>query len=243
MHIAAVSDLHGVMFKPENMPTADVLCICGDIVPLEYQNDPISSVSWFNLEFVPWVDSLPYEKVIFIGGNHDFFLEHIMWSDTHKELSGNAILKRLLPGINKSKHSKLVYLFDSSYTYKGVKFYGCPWISDLSNWAFYKPETELEKRWKMIQSNVDVLMTHMPPMLNDCGAVLRPAYFGAYSNYGSQSLANAILEKSPKYAICGHVHSGNHIPYKCENTTCVNVSLLDEEYRPYYRIFEFDIEK
>ena len=77
MRVAAISDIHGFLDNPRNMPEGDVLCICGDIVPLEFQVDTVRSISWFCLEFVPWVESLPYKKVLLLAGNHDFFLEEI----------------------------------------------------------------------------------------------------------------------------------------------------------------------
>ena len=35
MKFTAISDLHG--YLPKDLPSGDVLCICGDIVPLDYR--------------------------------------------------------------------------------------------------------------------------------------------------------------------------------------------------------------
>ncbi len=69
MKIIAISDLHGYLPK---ISECDVVCICGDIIPLQYQNDTIKSISWFLLDFVPWANSINCDKVIFIAGNHKF---------------------------------------------------------------------------------------------------------------------------------------------------------------------------
>ena len=248
MKIAAISDLHGLL--PKDLPDGDVLCICGDIVPLEYQNDSYQSVAWFALEFVPWTDSLPYKKVILVAGNHDFFLETL-----HKKLinvpevdgfsefkwrSPSDVLKRLLPGLNKSKH-KLVYLCDNSVEIEGKTFYGTPYIADLERWAFYRDKDNLKSLFAKIPKKCDVLLTHMPPRVPGMGEVLQKGRFNTGANYGSEELAEAIAQRSIKYALCGHVHSGCHQPQELNGTTYANVSIKDENYKENYYPFVFEL--
>lgn len=229
-----MSDLHGFLYKSEDVPECDVVCICGDFVPLDYQNDDVASIAWFCLEFVPWTDKLRCKKVLFIAGNHEFYLEHIMLGPIREDGSrkcrtSSEVLKKLLPGINKGKH-KLVYLRDSSFEFEGKRFYGTPWISDLENWAFYAPEETLNDHWKQIPKQLDVLLTHLPPNINDCGTVLQKGY-GYGNNYGSDSLKEALMERNIKYAFCGHVHSGNHSLYEYKPGCFIqNVSVKDEDY-------------
>ena len=235
MRIVAMSDLHGFLYKPENVPECDVVCICGDTVPLDYQDDDVASIAWFCLEFVPWTDKLPCKKVVFIAGNHDFYLEHIMLGPiredgTRKCRTASEVLKKLLPGNNKGKH-KLVYLRDSSFEFEGKRFYGTPWISDLKRWAFYSDEDGLKDHWNQIPKKLDVLLTHMPPNINDCGTVLQKGTFNNGANYGSDSLKDALLERDIKYTFCGHVHSGNHSLYEYKPGCFIsNVSVKDEDY-------------
>ncbi len=118
MKITAISDLHG--FLPKDLPGGDVLCICGDIVPLDFQDNFAQSVAWFALDFNAWACGLPYGKVVFIGCNHDFFLGELTASHRPSE-----VLKQLLPGTHRSKR-KLVYLCDNSVEIGGVRFYGTP---------------------------------------------------------------------------------------------------------------------
>lgn len=241
LHCCAVSDLHG--YLPKETPNCDVMFCCGDIVPLEYQSDTIKSVSWFLLEFVPWVDSLPCKKFVFIGGNHDFFLEALACSDNMQIVtrSANDVMKRLLVGNHKGRHNKLVYLMDNSYEYEGYKFYGTPWIEDLSRWAFYKNEEEIKCIYNNIPKQCDVLLTHMPPITNDCGMVRQHGCFNTFAQYGSQALAEAIVDRNIRWSLCGHVHSGNHVPELIGGTNYVNVSIKDEDYKVGYPIFEFDL--
>ena len=74
MKICGISDIHGdlsVKIQP-----CDVLCICGDIVPLEVQVNSKKSKRWLKELFIPWCSKQPCKKVLVVGGNHDFFLWH-----------------------------------------------------------------------------------------------------------------------------------------------------------------------
>lgn len=246
MKIAAISDLHGHLIPADEMPEADVLCICGDIVPLNYQRSLVRSVSWFAFEFVPWVDSLPYEKVFFVGGNHDFFLEDIMYGKDRNRQStymndADDVLSTLMPDAIRVKHKKLVYLCDNIFIYKGVKFYGSPWISALEKWAFYKTDEDLAKVWESIPYKVDVLITHMPSSMASTGTVLQHGAYNMMASYGSEVLTEAIQKRKIKYAICGHVHSGNHNPEKIDYTVYANVSIKDENYKLSYEPLVFEV--
>lgn len=245
MKIVSMSDLHGYLPKPEDVPACDVVCICGDIVPLEYQNDDVASIAWFCLEFVPWSDKLDCKKVIFIAGNHDKFLEHIMLGPirddgSRKCRTASEVLKKLLPGNNKGKH-KLIYLRDNSVEVEGKVFYGTPWIQDLRNWAFYNDDIGLESMFSNIPKKLDVLLTHQPPRIGNMGTVLQKGF--SYGNdYGSDILYGKMLERNIRYTFCGHVHSGNHILFEYKpNCFVQNVSIKDEDYRvqtQYYEIIE-----
>lgn len=238
MKIVALSDIHGHLPNPKTFPECDVVCVCGDIVPLEYQNNTVQSSTWFVLEFNDWANKIPCKNVIFIAGNHDFFLERI--SDKGL-VTPKDVMKTLFPGNLYSK-TKLIYLCDNSVTIDGVKFYGTPWIADLPNWAFFKNEEDLTDAYDKIPKKVDVLLTHMPSILGDTGFVMQPG-FNMYRQFGSEYLAKVILERDIKYALCGHVHSGSHTPYEIKEGGCkvVNVSLKDENYRVNYNVFEFEL--
>ena len=234
MKFTAISDLHG--YLPEDLPGGDVLCICGDIVPLDYQSDFAQSVAWFCLDFAPWANSQPYRKVVFIGGNHDFFLAEL--SERHRP---SSVLKHLLPGSHKGQ-SKLIYLCDNSIEIDGVRVYGTPWIADLARWAFYKAEDELVDIYGRIPQKCDILLTHMPPLACDVGRVLQHGCFNTLAEYGSKTLADTIVDKDIKYALCGHVHSGNHKPEPFGGVRNVlNVSIKDENYMATYNAFSFEL--
>lgn len=233
MIVVGASDLHG--YLPKEMPDGQVLCLAGDTWPLDYQRDLVQSVAWFCLEFLPWADNLPYEKIILVGGNHDFLLAQLS-----KNYNPSEVLKKLLPGNNKAQHN-IIYLCDNSVEIEGKRIYGTPWISDLSNWAFYKSHEDLANTFDRIPKKLDVLVSHMPPRFGNSGVVLQKDVFNTGANYGSQELAEAIDRRNIKWAIHGHVHSGEHNPIEQSNTMCANVSLKDENYVVNYEPLVFEI--
>lgn len=249
MHCVAISDIHGFLEKPSKMPNGDVLCICGDIVPLEYQSSYERSIAWFLLEFVPWTDKLPYKKVIVVAGNHDFFFERLhkkgysLEYDKEKDCtvehytwrSPSDVLKCLLPGNNKAKH-KLTYLCDNSIEIEGIVFYGSPWVN-LRGWAFHQNSEGIRDKFSKIPKRCDVILTHTPPKFAGLGQV-----HSYLNDYGSQELADMLAERQFKYALCGHVHSGQHSVVCQQDKHYANVSIKDEDYSPTYFPLEFDVE-
>lgn len=241
-----ISDIHGDL--PE-LPECDVVCCAGDISPLDYQGDQTSMVSWFCLVFLPWVESLPCKKFILVAGNHDFFLQNIHRrlideSDGYRRYtwrSASDVMKKILPGNLRSKYNKLVYLCDSSYEYEGHRFYGTPWIRDLDRWAFYLDNDSLMEKYNNIPKRCDVIITHMPPKIEGLGEVIQGGQFNTGANYGSPELADVLKTRDFKYALCGHVHSGQHLPVELDGKQLVNVSLKNENYDLMYYPFEFEI--
>ena len=233
MKIAALSDIHGNLVPPDEIGECDVVCICGDICPLDYQRNFAKCISWFCLDFLPWTNKLNCDKVIFIAGNHDFFLEQL-YHEKRRGRTPTEVLKCLLVGNHKSQ-SKLIYLQDNSYEYKGVKFYGTPWIKNLPGWAFNLTEEELQNNFSYIPHNVDVLLTHQASTFGNTGTSLQLISSNKPCDFGSIELTEATKVRNIKYSLCGHIHSGNHEPFIYNNTTYMNVSLLDEDYKIAYK--------
>lgn len=232
MKIVALSDTHGDLLQ--DLPTADVYCICGDIMPLDIQRDFLKSVVWLTAEFFPWCQQLPCDKVFLVAGNHDFVFEKLM-DDGH----GNHRKARQVMQIFQQPNDKITYLENNEKLYMGVKFYGSPWCPDLANWAFFKDSDELKKEFRKIQGDVDVLLTHCPPRIEDYGTVLEGWGYGR--NYGCQELADRLQAVHPKLHIFGHVHSGLHEPKEINGTTFCNVSVKNENYQTVFYPREFEI--
>lgn len=227
MKITALSDIHGDLIY--NIPECDVVCICGDIVPVYIQRNDAKCLNWFIEEFIPWTNKLKCDKVIIIAGNHDFVFNN----KTEDEI--NKIFN----------NTKIVYLFDTTYTYKGINFYGTPWCQSLKNWAFYAEDDEIVDLFNKIPENTDVLLTHMPPNEFEKG-VVNELCFNYGRNFGSNQLKRAIYNKldcsKTRYILSGHIHSGNHDDsiYN-DKLHFVNVSIKDEQYNINYYPFVFNL--
>ena len=147
MKIVGISDMHGV-YEGFTIPKADILCICGDIIPLKYQRDIELSDDWFNNDFIQWCCKQPVKQIYLIGGNHDKFLENRKY-----------VIDQYLMG------TKINYLDNSSCEYtdddgKIYTIFGSPDCHIFGNWSFmYKPNIELE-HFRKIPKNCDILLTH-----------------------------------------------------------------------------------
>lgn len=237
MKIVAISDIHGHLCN--NIPKCDVLCICGDILPLQVQRNVVKSVSWLCQDFKPWAESLPCKHVIFIAGNHDFVFE------TLGPKAGRRPHEVMLEIFGEShlKNSKLIYLRDESAIIDGVKFYGTPWCPELRNWAFYKSQSELIDIYNGIPNNTDILLTHCPPKIGKVGIVLQEG-INYMRDFGSAELAAVLIDKPfISWVLSGHIHSGDHEVTKYGLTNIVNVSIKDENYNVNYKPYEFEFNK
>lgn len=231
MKVIGISDIHGHL--PE-LPSCDVVCISGDIVPLNIQRNFAASWVWLLNNFTDWANNLDCKHVVIIAGNHDF-----IFSECSKLGQDMSVLWKDSP--------KIHYLQDTSIEIDGKLFYGTPWIPVLGGWAFYADSYQLEDLFSQIP-DCDVLLTHCPPMIGDAGKVLQSGYnYGR--DFGCEELRKAIKNKKINWVLSGHVHSGDHevTNYYCEpngtphEINIVNVSIKDEDYKVTYEPFEFEL--
>lgn len=222
MKIIAVSDLHGVLPK---IPEADLLLICGDIVPCMIQRNDKQSALWFSRQFTDWLNEIPVKHVAGIAGNHDFYLYN-RW------LKGDMT--------SPAASNKFTYLLDSACVIDGIKIFGTPWCAGLPNWAFDLNTHHPNDYFDKVIPECDILLTHMPPAFGALGIVHQPGW-NYMEDYSSVELRNAV-KPGTRYIFCGHVHSGKHALKEDPETKIkyANVSVLDEDYK--YRYWPLEIE-
>ena len=228
MKIVALSDLHGSL---PPLPECDVVVISGDIVPLEVERDGEESAAWLSTSFQRWCLDSPCKRVIFIGGNHDRLLEHLLGEYTIDEIVNGLFAEDC--------NHKIVLLHDSAYTFEGITFYGTPWCPDLIKWAFYGDDDLRRTKYQAIP-DCDVLLTHCPPKIGTQGVVLGKCRVSG-TDFGDPILAETLATKHIRWVISGHIHSGNHAVEMIGKTKCRNCSIKDEQYNVGYAPFEFEI--
>lgn len=214
MRVCCISDLHG--YYP-TLEEGDLLIIAGD-----FCKDAKSSSD--QLEFISWMKNQPYKKVIFVGGNHDTWLENLVH--------------------NFECLYKVTYLYDSGTEFEGFKIYGTPWTRKFQGMnpkcmAFTEDyDHELSEHWNGITSDVDILVTHCPPYGMFDSVAGEPV--------GSQSLLLKILDVKPMLHVFGHIHEEGGksctLTWQDRSSIFVNASHVDFQYQPRNKPFYIDLE-
>src|SRR5262249_18296350 len=171
MRIVCVSDTHGYHTLTE-VPDGDVLVHAGDLC----RHGGLEDVE----EFDRWLGTLPHKHKVVICGNHDWCFQE-------------------RPAEARARITNAIYLEDSGCEIAGLKFYGTPWTPLFHDWAFMKPDAELDEKWALIPPRLDVLITHGPPHgIWDMTARREHA--------GSSSLLSRVYELQPRLHVFGHIH-------------------------------------
>lgn len=155
-----------------------------------------------------WFGKQKAKHKIFVAGNHDRELEQIGKYKT-KELFTNVI-----------------YLENDLVEVEGLKIYGSPFSPEFNHWSFmYQRCGKTAKRiWEKIPENLDILVTHCPPY-----GILDRNYTD--ERCGCEVLVRELFDKRPKYHFFGHIHGYGETIETQEDTTFINCSVLNEEYK------------
>lgn len=227
MKICAFSDMHGqINFKVE---PCDIVLIGGDIIPLKIQNYTVESEEWFKTVFIPWCNDLPCEKVVFIAGNHDFFLMR------HPDRM-RLMLK---------DQDKIAYLDGEIFEYKGKVIFGTPWCKPFGRWAFMESYEEQDKRYARyleIIGKVDIVLSHDAPYGVSDIILQKDCWWADGTHIGNQSLKKFLEAAKPTLNIHGHLHTTNHNVEKLGDTDVYCVSILDENYEMVYEPLYIELE-
>ena len=220
--IVAISDMHGKLPKPKDMPTGDILLIAGDITPSFDHSIEFQKI-WLDSAFRYWLNQLPYKHIIGVYGNHDFVGEQNPY----------GVEKLNLP---------CKFLTDEEITVEGLRIYGTPHQPYFFGWAFNLYEPELKEKWDLIPQGIDILVSHGPP--EGYGDLAEDHETpGNIIHVGSPSLTLKIEEIKPKLVVYGHIHSsyGEYVNPNCPNTILANVSYVNEKYNPAYDPMTFEL--
>lgn len=233
----AFSDGHGNL--PVITDEFDILVIAGDITPAQWGfYNPRIQKDWLLDEFKQWVENLPFKnawsKVILVPGNHDCLFENLMEGEKLElEQYFGGRVKILI-------HEEYDFtVLDELVGERTIKIFGTPYCKVFGNWAFMRYDSFLEERFNEIPENLDILISHDPPKLNNLGKIHQGRQKGKEA--GNEILAKRLLEIKPKHVFVGHIHSGNHKYELYEGMLMANVAVVDENYDPVYNVLTFHI--
>ena len=221
--VCAISDMHGILdfdIKP-----CDILCICGDIVPLSLQTMHADCLGWIVGTFIPWCEKQPCDKVFLIAGNHDFIFQR------HPDE-----MEQVFKDSNKITYlcdSEAEYVKETENSYESIRIYGTPWCHQFYNWAFMTSDVELTKIYSKLPYKIDILLSHDCPH-GTSDVILQDVPWKTDSHIGCIPLGEAVDEKKPRIHFCGHLHSVTKEPQKRGDTLVINVSVVDERYKRVY---------
>jgi hypothetical protein len=142
--VAAVSDFHGSLDRPDILPEADLLLMAGDICPID-DHSIVAQRRWLEQKFAPWLERVPARHVVGIAGNHD-----LIFARDQEPLAPE------LPW-----H----YLQDSEIELCDLRIYGTPWSDYLGPLcAFQAPRRRggdfMAERFWQIPGGLDILLEH-----------------------------------------------------------------------------------
>ncbi len=196
LRFVVISDTHGLHDLLE-IPPGDVLIHAGDMT----RRGDLREVQAFDA----FLARLEHRHKLVIAGNHDFCFER-------------------QPALARAARAHATYLEDEAIDVEGVRFYGSPWQPWFFDWAFnLRRGAEIRAKWQLIPPDIDVLITHGPPLGHGDVTVRGDAV-------GCADLLDRIREVKPRYHLFGHIHEAFGTSSD-GTTTFVNASTLDFRYR------------
>ncbi len=199
MRLVVTSDTHGLHDKVDRLPDGDVLVHAGDFMNSGYDIQDIVS-------FNRWLGEQNFKHRVVCAGNHDRYFENA--PQLARELLTNA-----------------TYLENTGITLDGVTFWGSPYTPEFLNWAFMYQRGSGERYWELIPDDLDVLITHGPPL-----GILDQTVPGE-AHLGCAELFDVVKRKKPRVHIFGHIHGGAGT-FEDDETRFINAAYLNERYKP-----------
>lgn len=209
MKIVAISDTHNKQDKIV-IPPCDLLIHCGDFS----LHGSLVELNTFN----EWLKLQPAKNIVVVPGNHDFICEE-------------------LPVLCRQTLTTGKFLIDEFIEIEGLKIYGSPWVPQYGRWAFMDSRKELEKKWELIPTGLDILITHGPPR-----QVLDKTTRGEFA--GCTALRDRLKIVKPKVHMFGHIHESygeyTDLNPALKDIRFLNVATCDAEYIPNHKPVEIE---
>jgi Icc-related predicted phosphoesterase len=179
-HISDTHAMHGWLQVPTDV---DMVIHSGDCSNPSnpYLNEPEVR------NFIEWYASLPIKHKIFVAGNHDTSIE-----------------KRLVRSSDFTD-AGIIYLENDFDQIEGLVIWGTPITPTFgTGWAWNRDRSKMDKLWKSIPENTDIVISHGPPK-----GVLDLSYDRANNLEfcGCNAMKKNMLRLQPKAVLFGHIHN------------------------------------
>ncbi|CAC5412122.1 UPF0046 protein T07D4.2,Metallophosphoesterase domain-containing protein 1,Metallophosphoesterase MPPED2,UPF0046 protein C25E10.12,UPF0046 protein K07C11.7 [Mytilus coruscus] len=225
LRFVCLSDTHSKLHVDDMLnfyiPPGDILLHAGDFTmkgrPLEIER------------FNEALGKLSHKKKIVIAGNHELSFDESLFTEANCFGESVGVVKRYLrsKGLKSVREilTNAIYLQDSMVTVCGINIYGSPWQPRYCSWAFNVIRgEEILQKWNWIPENVDILITHGPPVGH--GDLTK-----AGINVGCVELLNTVQKRvKPNYHLFGHIHEGYGVTTDGE-TLFINASSCTKGYK------------
>ncbi|CAF1283172.1 unnamed protein product [Rotaria magnacalcarata] len=198
--VVIVSDTHR-NHEMMNIPDGDIFLHCGDFTKKgDWRHLTNGQIPQSLIDFNVWLGRLTHAHKIVICGNHERGFENFSKEEIQSKLLTNC-----------------TYLDDELIQVEGITIYGSPWSFNENYRA----------KWSSIPSDIDILMTHIPPKFildlafqpkkavsTDPCSICDDAVHGYYGHWGSRSLIKEIRRRiQPRIHCFGHVHDDQGYKY------------------------------
>lgn len=184
-HISDTHSYHRLLKVPDNI---DIVVHSGDFSNYYnvYKNEPEAK------DFLQWYANLPIKHKILIAGNHDAL-----------PALDNKSFRQLCNDLN------IIYLENESIEIEGINIWGSPYTPTFGNWYFMKDRGKLDKIWRQIPDNTDIVVVHGPPKgILDVSINVNKGV----DLCGCGSLRSHILNRvKPKLMLFGHIHNVDYV--------------------------------
>jgi len=211
--ICCISDLHGRL--PKQLPEHDLLCIAGDICPLENHN-PAYQKLWILKEFYEWWKEIKSPRAIGCWGNHDIFTEDLNYYKLVFDAQTKPLMISDYQCVNNVAKLGINAFLSSYQTPFG------------QGWAYNKYDDDMRRICEQVPDNINVIVSHGPAY--SYGDAARRWKQPGFELTGYKCMVELMDRIKPKLFICGHIHSGYGV-YQHGETIVVNASLCNEKYQ------------
>lgn len=142
-------------------------------------------------DFLYWFSRVPIKYKVYVAGNHDITVEKNLF-DVKKQMKDQGI----------------TYLENDYEIIEGIKIWGSPHTPTFGTWSFMKARNKLDKVWKNIPDDSDIVVVHGPPK-----GIMDSSF--DFNNHiqrcGCNSLRTKILKVEPTLFLSGHIHNNKDI--------------------------------